>query len=175
MATSPTPLTVSSTRLMTLSAISVVSRRLPVPATTMERTGSSSGSTEGETRFHDAAERYARGIIRVQRTALLTSPLTETFGALATLILLWVGMSLATGAAPVMRPEAFIAFLFVAARLMVPAKAIANYCLVSESTVRRWIKDRKLSSLRLPSGQYRISVADFKTFLKRFGMSTEEL
>src|SRR5438445_11154398 len=42
--TSPTPSTVSSTRLMRLSAISVVSRRLRFPATTTESTGSESGS-----------------------------------------------------------------------------------------------------------------------------------
>jgi subfamily B ATP-binding cassette protein MsbA len=77
-------------------------------------------------RFRDATERYARGMIRVQRAALLTSPVSETFGALATVILLWVGANLATGAAPVMRPEAFVTFLFVALRLMVPAKALAN-------------------------------------------------
>ena len=42
--TSPTPSTVSSTRLIFLSAISVVSRRLRSPATTTETTGSESGS-----------------------------------------------------------------------------------------------------------------------------------
>ena len=78
-------------------------------------------------RFGAAAERYARGIIRVQRAALLTSPLSETYGALATVILLWVGVSLATGSAAVMRPEAFVTFLFVAMRLMVPAKALASF------------------------------------------------
>jgi ATP-binding cassette, subfamily B, bacterial MsbA len=78
-------------------------------------------------RFRDAAERYARGVIRVQRAALLSSPLSETFGALATVILLWVGVSLATGSGAVMSPEAFVTFLFVALRLMVPAKALANF------------------------------------------------
>ena len=78
-------------------------------------------------RFKDAAERYARSMIRVQRAALLTSPVSETFGALATVVLLWVGANLATGAHPVMAPESFVAFLFVALRLMVPAKNLANY------------------------------------------------
>jgi excisionase family DNA binding protein len=65
--------------------------------------------------------------------------------------------------------------LNIAGRTSITVKGIANYCLVSESTVRRWIIDGKLSALRLPSGQYRITVADFKDFLTRFGMSTEEL
>ena len=64
-------------------------------------------------RFGDAAERYARGVIRVQRAALLTSPISETFGALATVILLGVGASMATGANPELRPEAVVGFLFV--------------------------------------------------------------
>jgi excisionase family DNA binding protein len=65
--------------------------------------------------------------------------------------------------------------LKIKSRTSVTVKGIANYCLVSESTVRRWIKDDKLSALRLPSGQYRITAADFMVFLKRFGMPTKEL
>ncbi len=65
--------------------------------------------------------------------------------------------------------------LKIESRTSVTVKGIANYCLVSESTVRRWIKDGKISSLRLPSGQYRISAADFEDFLKRYGMLTKEL
>jgi excisionase family DNA binding protein len=59
-------------------------------------------------------------------------------------------------------------------RPSVTVKGIANYCLVSECTVRRWIKDGKISSMRLPSGQYRVTAADFKVFLERFGMLTRE-
>jgi excisionase family DNA binding protein len=65
--------------------------------------------------------------------------------------------------------------LNIESRTSVTVKGIANYCLVSESTVRRWIKDGKISSLRLPSGQYRVTAADFKDFLNRFGMMTKEL
>jgi excisionase family DNA binding protein len=65
--------------------------------------------------------------------------------------------------------------LKIASRTSVTVKGISNYCLVSETTVRRWIKDGKLSALRLPSGQYRITVVDFKDFLTRFDMMNEEL
>ncbi len=65
--------------------------------------------------------------------------------------------------------------LNIQSRTSVTVKGIANYCLVSESTVRRWIKDGKISSLRLPSGQYRVTAADFKDFLERFGMLNKEL
>lgn len=65
--------------------------------------------------------------------------------------------------------------LKIASRMSVTVNGIANYCLVSESTVRRWIKDGKLSALRLPSGQYRITAADFRDFLKRYDMPIKEI
>jgi excisionase family DNA binding protein len=65
--------------------------------------------------------------------------------------------------------------LNIESRTSVTIKAIANYCLVSEGTVRRWIRDGKIVVMRLPSGQYRITAADFKDFLIRYGMPTEEL
>jgi excisionase family DNA binding protein len=65
--------------------------------------------------------------------------------------------------------------LKIATRMSVTVKGISNYCLVSESTVRRWIKDGKLSALRLPSGQYRITAADFRDFLKRYDMPIKEI
>jgi excisionase family DNA binding protein len=59
--------------------------------------------------------------------------------------------------------------------MSVTVKGIANYCLVSESTVRRWIKDGKLSALRLPSGQYRVTAADFRDFLNKFDIPIKEI
>ncbi len=65
--------------------------------------------------------------------------------------------------------------LKIATRTSVTVNGIANYCLVSESTVRRWIKDGKLSALRLPSGQYRITAADFRDFLNRYDIPIREI
>jgi excisionase family DNA binding protein len=65
--------------------------------------------------------------------------------------------------------------LKIPSRTSVSVKGIANYCLVSECTVRRWIKDGKISALRLPSGQYRVTAADFRNFLTRFGIPVKEL
>jgi len=47
---------------------------------------------------------------------------------------------------------------------------IGEYCLVSTATVRRWIKAGDLSAIRLPSGHYRVSIADFRHFLERHDM-----
>ena len=36
-------------------------------------------------------------------------------------------------------------------------KDVASYCMVSKTTVRRWIESGKLRAIRLPSGHYRIN------------------
>jgi subfamily B ATP-binding cassette protein MsbA len=77
-------------------------------------------------RFQAAADRYAGGVIRMQRIALLSHPISETFGALLTVVLLWVGAALATGPTATMRPETFITFLAVALRLLTPLKFLAS-------------------------------------------------
>ncbi|MBI4285884.1 MAG: helix-turn-helix domain-containing protein [Chloroflexi bacterium] len=53
-------------------------------------------------------------------------------------------------------------------------KAIADYCLVSRVTIRRWIRDGKLAAIRLPSGHYRVSLEDFRDFLKRYDIPIKE-
>ena len=47
---------------------------------------------------------------------------------------------------------------------------IANYYMVSRTTVRRWIKGGELPAIRLPSGHYRINTRDFREFLRRWNM-----
>ncbi len=56
----------------------------------------------------------------------------------------------------------------------ITVKGVADYCLVSKVTVRRWIKSGKLSAIRLPSGHYRISVVDFRGFLGRYDIPIRE-
>ncbi len=51
---------------------------------------------------------------------------------------------------------------------------IAQYCLVTSVTVRRWIEKGELSAIRLPSGHYRVSIADFRDFLERYNMPIKE-
>jgi len=78
-------------------------------------------------RFADAASRYARGVVRWQKLALISPPISESFGALVTIALLWAGTAMTAGPGATLRPESFIAFLFVALRLMAPLKFIANF------------------------------------------------
>jgi len=53
-------------------------------------------------------------------------------------------------------------------------KAVAAYCMVSGITVRRWIKDGKLSAMKLPSRHYRITTDGFRDFLERYNMPIKE-
>ena len=56
----------------------------------------------------------------------------------------------------------------------ITVESIANYCMVSRSTVGRWIKEGKLSAIKLPSGHFRVSIADFRDFLKRHDMPIKQ-
>jgi len=86
-------------------------------------------------RFSDAATRYARGVVKWQKLALISQPISESFGALVTVVLLWVGASMATGPARTLEPASFIAFLFVALRLMTPLKYISNFPTVAQNAL----------------------------------------
>ena len=48
-------------------------------------------------------------------------------------------------------------------------KDIAGNCMVSQTTVRRWIENGQLRASRLPSGHYRINRMDYRRFLEEYG------
>jgi len=56
----------------------------------------------------------------------------------------------------------------------IAVKDLASYCMVSTCTVRRWIRDGKLRSIKLPSNQCRVSMADFQDFLNRYNIPARE-
>ena len=78
-------------------------------------------------RFRALADRYRKGVLRAQRYALLTSPVSEVFGGGVIVLIFAVGTRLALGQTAVLRPEVLIAFIAVALRLMSPVKSVANY------------------------------------------------
>jgi two-component system, OmpR family, response regulator VicR len=57
---------------------------------------------------------------------------------------------------------------------LITVKRIAEYCLVNPTTVRRWVKDGKLSCMKLPSGYCRVTVKEFVDFLERHEMPIKE-
>jgi subfamily B ATP-binding cassette protein MsbA len=78
-------------------------------------------------RFRNLANRYRKGVLRAQRYALLTSPVSEVFAGAVIVVIFAVGTQLALGQAAALRPEVLIAFIAVALRLMSPVKSVANY------------------------------------------------
>ena len=62
----------------------------------------------------------------------------------------------------------------IASHTLVTVQHIAGYCLVSRSTVQRWIRDGKISAMKLPSGHFRVSLEDFRAFLERYNMPIKE-
>src|SRR2546422_473090 len=78
-------------------------------------------------RFRRLADRYRRRVLRAQRYATLTSPLSEVFAGVVIVLIFFVGTRWALGQAATLRPEVLIAFIAVALRLMSPAKSVANY------------------------------------------------
>src|SRR5881398_3785136 len=69
-------------------------------------------------RFRKLADGYRKGVLRAQRFALLTSPVSEVFAGVVIVLIFAVGTRLALGEAGVLRPETLIAFIAVALRLM---------------------------------------------------------
>src|SRR5205085_10453287 len=49
------------------------------------------GEAYEEARFLDASTRYAKGMVRVTRLAVLSQPITETIGTAIAVVLLWIG------------------------------------------------------------------------------------
>lgn len=59
-------------------------------------------------------------------------------------------------------------------KVSVTVGSIAGYCMVSPATVRRWIHGGELSATELPSGQFRVSLDDFREFLQRNNMPVSD-
>ncbi len=75
--------------------------------------------------FRDQAERYRKGIVRTQRFALLTSPVSELFGATMILVILWAATNSSLSGVQL---DVSLTLLFVVAalRMMSPLKAITS-------------------------------------------------
>lgn len=78
-------------------------------------------------RFLALADRYRKRVLRAQRFSSLTGPVSEVFGGVMIVAILWYGTLLALQATRGLGPEELITFLIVALRLNSPIKSIANY------------------------------------------------
>ena len=102
-------------------------------------------------RFRALADRYRKGVLRAQRYALLTSPVSEVFAGVVVVVIISIGTQLALGRAAALRPEVLIAFVVVALRLMSPVKAVANYPTIMAGALAA--ADRVFEVLELPPSE----------------------
>ncbi|MES1259762.1 MAG: ABC transporter transmembrane domain-containing protein [Gemmatimonadota bacterium] len=75
--------------------------------------------------FRAQAERYRKGIVRTQRFALLTSPVSELFGGAVVVLTLWAASNPDISHV-VMTGSVTVSFLIFALRVMSPLKAITS-------------------------------------------------
>ena len=100
-------------------------------ATVTERVGAiklirgSGAEADEDAQFRTQAERYRKGIVRTQRFALLTSPVSELFGAAMIMLILWAASNQAVSGVD-MSPAATVAFVLFALRVMSPLKGITQ-------------------------------------------------
>ncbi len=105
-----------------------------ITATVAERLGAiklirAYGAEEQETaRFQDQANSYRKRVIRTQRYSSLTSPVSEVFGGVLVILIVWAGTSpvFGTGGLP-LSPEALIAFLVASLKMMSPIKSLSQF------------------------------------------------
>jgi len=85
-------------------------------------------------RVAGVARRYGRGLVQVERLALLSHPVSETLGAAVVLAIVMVG-SLAVLSGGPLRPEVLLAFLAVTLRLLPPVKSLSHVPALAGQTV----------------------------------------
>ena len=83
------------------------------------------GEAREAERFQAQADRYRRHVLRTQRFAALTSPVSELFGGLLLVVLIAAGAS--PGLVGGLSPEALLVFIVAALRIMAPLKAITQF------------------------------------------------
>lgn len=85
------------------------------------------------TRFTDASDRYARGMVRVGRIANTAQPITETLATAIAMVILWVGARQVEGGT--LEPSALIAFLVLVMRLLQPLKQLSQVQAVAQQSL----------------------------------------
>ncbi len=84
------------------------------------------GEAYEDGRFIGASARYSRGMTRIQRLALLSSPLTEVLGTIIAMGVLWVGAQMVLGTPGAMAGSDLIGFMILVMRLLQPIKQMSQ-------------------------------------------------
>jgi subfamily B ATP-binding cassette protein MsbA len=87
------------------------------------------GERQESRRFGAAADRYFRGMVRVQSLSAVASPVSETLGAIVLVLLLLLATTMP---GLTLRPELFVAFATLSLRLLPPVKRLAQFPMQAE-------------------------------------------
>ena len=79
-----------------------------------------------DARFTDANHRYATGMVRVARTAVLSQPLTEVIGTTVAVLILWIGARAALSPNPSIDGATLITFMIMVMQLLPPLKQLSQ-------------------------------------------------
>ena len=82
------------------------------------------GEQYEEERFREGSGRYARGMVRVTRLAVLAQPITETVGTAIAVAILWVGARMVDDGA--LTGSVLITFLILVMRMLQPLKQLSQ-------------------------------------------------
>ena len=82
------------------------------------------GEVYEESRFREGSGRYARGMVRVTRLAVLAQPITETVGTAVAVTILWAGARMVDANA--MTGSVLITFLILVMRMLQPLKQLSQ-------------------------------------------------
>ncbi len=82
------------------------------------------GEQYEEERFREGSGRYARGMVRVTRLAVLAQPITETVGTAIAVAILWVGARMVDAGA--LTGSVLITFLILVMRMLQPLKQLSQ-------------------------------------------------
>jgi subfamily B ATP-binding cassette protein MsbA len=82
------------------------------------------GEQYEEGRFRDGSSRYARGMVRVTRLAVLAQPITETVGTAIAVTILWAGARMVESGS--LTGSVLITFLLLVMRMLQPLKQLSQ-------------------------------------------------
>ena len=79
-----------------------------------------------DVRFTEANHRYATGMVRIARTAVLSQPLTEVIGTCVAVVILWIGARAALAPSPSIDGATLITFMIMVMQLLPPLKQLSQ-------------------------------------------------
>ena len=91
------------------------------------------GEQYEEVRFREGSGRYARGMVRVTRLAVLAQPITETVGTAIAVAILWAGARMVD--AGTLTGSVLITFLILVMRMLQPLKQLSQVPTVAQQSL----------------------------------------